>query len=324
MSEQYFQIRSVTNVIEDGRKAKPRRKIIGAFIHENTNTYFYAPPNYGKSMAVFQFAYAAATGTSFHPCSALLNECEPKVVLVVDLEMDEQIIFERHEAVLDCTDPKLLDNLIYLHEPAGEKPLFNYDLIQKIFDAALNYHAELIIIDNISKLLPDLLQAGDVTRLIECLDRMRLQTGASIVIIGHTVKFNPQVAVQPNSFYGTSMLINFFKELFYLDRTRDGNFFFCHAKSKHKESYTETVPVFTFGDHPAVGTGFSFEALRQLSDVQLPLAMLQPRSGRKNPLSSYGRELKQMEMQGIGRSTIAEICDVTKSTITRILDKSTA
>ena len=119
-------------------------------------------------------------------------------------------------------------------------------------------------------------------------------------------------------------LINFFKELFYLDRTRDGSFFFCHAKSKHKESYTENVPVFTFGNHPVVGTGFTFEALRQLSDVQLPLTTLQPRSGRKNPLSAYWRELRQMEMQGISRSTIAEICDVTKSTITRILDKSTA
>jgi hypothetical protein len=119
------------------------------------------------------------------------------------------------------------------------------------------------------------------------------------------------------------MLINFFKELFYLDRTRDGNFFFCYVKSKHEESYIDIVPVFALGDHPVVGTDFIYEALKQLADVQLPISTLQPRSGRKKPLSAYWRDLRQMEMSGIGRSTIAEICDVTKGTITKILDRST-
>ena len=86
----YFHIRPIAQVIEEGRLEKPRRKIVGAFVYENTVSYFYAPPNYGKSMAVFQFAHAAATGTSVAGCSALLNECEPKVVLAVDLENDAQ------------------------------------------------------------------------------------------------------------------------------------------------------------------------------------------------------------------------------------------
>jgi len=71
-------------------------------------------------MAVFQFAYAAATGTSVDNCMAMQNECEPKIVLAVDLEMDAQTLYERHEAVVNSTDPELLKNLIYLHEPVGE------------------------------------------------------------------------------------------------------------------------------------------------------------------------------------------------------------
>src|SRR5664279_5416884 len=143
-NKKYFQIRPIAQVISDGKQAKPRRKLIGAFIYEDTNTYFYAPPNYGKSMAVFQFAYAAATGTSVDNCMAMQNECEPKIVLAVDLEMDAQTLYERHEAVVNSTDPELLQNLIYLHEPVGEKPLFNYDLLQKILNIALDTKAQLI------------------------------------------------------------------------------------------------------------------------------------------------------------------------------------
>jgi hypothetical protein len=319
-NKKYFQIRPIAQVIEDGKKAKPRRKLIGAFIYEDTNTYFYAPPNYGKSMAVFQFAYAAATGTSVDNCMAMQNECEPKIVLAVDLEMDAQTLYERHEAVINSTDPELLKNLIYLHEPVGEKPLFNYDLLQKILDIALDTKAQLIIIDNISKLLPDLLKAEDVTRFIEFVNRVRLLTGASVVIIGHTVKNNPRVAVLPNSYFGTSMLANFFKEMFYLDRTREGKYFLCHAKAKHKEAYTTIVPVFTLGEHPLVGTGFTFESLMPLSEVQLPLVMNPSHASKRANLSRYKKEIAILDNAGVNRTTIAALCDVARSTIYRLFD----
>ena len=320
----YFLVRPITQVIEEGRLEKPRRKIIGAFVREDTLSYFYAPPNYGKSMCVFQFAYAAATGTSLADCDALKNECEPKVVLAVDLEMDAQTLYERHEAVLNAADPQLLENLIYLHEPVSEKPLFNYDLLMKILDVATEKKAELIIIDNISKLLPDLLKAEEVTRFIEFLNRMRIQTKASIVIIAHTIKFNSNVAVQQNSFYGSSMIGNFFKEMFYLDQTKDGKYFLCQTKTKHREVYNTTVPVFTLGDHPVVGTGFTYESLMSLTDVQLPLSIMQEKStARKYNLTNYRRELLMMEQAGIKRNIIAEICNVGKSAITKILEKAT-
>jgi len=240
-------------------------------------------------------------------------------VLAVDLEMDAQTIYERHEAVLKSADPALLENLIYLHEPVSEKPLFNYDLLLKILDVAVEKKAELIIIDNISKLLPDLLKAEEVTRFIEFLNRMRIQTGAAIVIIAHTIKFNPSVAVQQNSFYGSSMIGNFFKEMFYLDQTRDGKYFLCHAKTKHREAYTTTVPVFTLGDHPVVGTGFTFEALMNISDVQLPLTILPEKSTRRNKLSDYRRELIIIEQAGIKRNVIADICNVSRAAVSKIL-----
>lgn len=321
MNNSYFQVRPFDKIIEDGKNSKPRRKLVGPFLFEDTITYFFAPPNYGKSLAVFQFAHAVATGTSFDDCPAMLNECEPKIVLVVDLEMDAQMLYERHCMVASGTDPLLLKNLIYLHEPVNENPVFSYELLQKIMDTAIETRALLIIIDNISKLIPDLLKAEDVTRFIECLNRIRLKTGAAFLIIGHTVKFNPMIAVLPTSFYGSSMLANFFKEMFYLDQTLDGKFFFCHAKSKHKEAFISTVPVFTRGNHLKVGTGFTFESMKKLSEVQLPLTPSSKSSVRKTHLSRYRNEIMIMEQAGIKRNIISEICGVERSTISRILDK---
>jgi RecA-family ATPase len=314
--------RPVSQEFPGASGAKPRRKIIGTFVRENTVTYFYAPPDYGKTMAVFQAAYCAATGTAFAPCSALMNECEPKVVIVADLENEDFLISDRHSAVLSATDPALLDNMIFLHEPVGIAPLFNYDLLQKILDVAIEKKAEVIIVDNISKLASDLLHPEQTTRFIECLERIRLLTGAALVLVGHTIKHNTSLAVQPTSYYGTSMLIDYFKEMFYLDRTRYGNYFLAQVKTKHRESYKSEVPVFSFGDHPVLGTGFEYLSLKSLADIQLPLSLVQPSQGRKNNLARYQNELRIMELAGIRRSVIAEICDVSRGTISKILDKA--
>jgi hypothetical protein len=60
-----------------------------------------------------------------------------------------------------------------------------------------------------------------------------------------------------------------------------------------------------------------------LSDVQMPLTMVPEKStSRKYSLKDYRRELIMMEQAGIKRNTIAEICNVSKSTVTRIMEKA--
>jgi hypothetical protein len=204
----------------------------------------------------------------------------------------------------------------------GETPIYNNDLLEKILEVALQKKAELIVIDNISKLVPDLLHSEQTTRFIECLERMRIETGASIVIVGHTRKHNSAIAVQPDSYYGTSMLIDYFKEMFFLDKSRQGDFFFCHVKTKQPEVYKTEVPVLTLGSHPSLGIGFDFQTLRNIADIQLPLNLMQPSQGRKVHLSRFRNELKVMEAAGIKRATLAEICDVSRGTITKILEKA--
>lgn len=124
-NENYFQIRDFKQTLADGKTRKVRRKICGAFLYENTTTLLFSRTNYGKSLLVFQFAWAAATGSDIDPCAALRNECEPMKVLVVDLELEDGDLYERHGIVLDDLNPDM-SNLLYLHEKSTTRrsPVF--------------------------------------------------------------------------------------------------------------------------------------------------------------------------------------------------------
>jgi len=316
MDESYFQIRNIVDVLLDGFNARPQRKIGGAFLYEDTTTYIFSRTNYGKSLLVFQLAYAAATGTSHAPCAALQNDCPPMKVLVVDLELDARALYKRHKVILDKKDPLLSANLLYLHEKIENKMMVGFELLQKIEMAAADHGAQLVIIDNISKLLPDSLKPDIVTMVVAALNRIRQRTGASMLVIGHTTKGNPKIAIQPTDYFGSSMVQNFFSELSFLDKTADGRFFLCHTKTKSEECYIDNVPVFTRGDHPVAGVGFSYEALMPLSDVQLPY-MLKPaeKPQKKRNLRHFKREISILDNAGVNRTTIAEMLGVHRSSI---------
>ena len=120
-SSDYFQSRTIDQVFEDGLKTPARKKIVGAFLYQNSISYLFSRTNYGKSLLVYQFAFAAATGTNFDPCDALKNECPPMKVLVVDLEMEALDITERHGISLRNMDHEHCANLWYLHEKLDQR-----------------------------------------------------------------------------------------------------------------------------------------------------------------------------------------------------------
>ena len=210
-------------------------------------------------------------------------------------------------------------NLRYLHEKLDQTVELGFGLLDKIERAALHHKAELIIIDNISKLLPDSLKADMVTVMITMLNRVRNKTGASILVIGHTTKGNPRIAVQPTDYFGSSMLQNFFSELSFLDTTKDGNFFLCHSKTKHAECYNQTVPVLTRGPHPTAGVGFTFEALRSVADIQLPFSLVSETKSRKRDLNGYTKQILRLA-ETDSCQVIADIFMVDRRSIYRILD----
>ena len=316
----YFEGSDFTDIVYESHGAQPKRKIGGAFLYENTLTYLFSRTNYGKSILAFQLAFAAATGTSIADCEALCNECPPMRVFVVDLELDNLVIGERHRNAILKMGSDEISNLIYLHERCDQQIVLGYSLLEKIEEYAHFYSPKLIIIDNISRLLPDSLKPEVVTITIEILKGIQKRTGASILVIGHTTKINPKIAIQPVSYFGSSMMQNFFSEISYLDMTRDGRFFLCHAKTKHKECYTDSVPVFTRGEHPVIGLGFNYETLQPLSDVQLPFELKGESVAKKRNPNEFAEEISILHKAGKKPVRIASALDFSLRSIYRFIE----
>jgi len=158
--------------------------------------------------------------------------------------------------------------------------------------------------------------------VVTILNQIRVKTGATILVIGHTTKGNPSVAIQPGDYYGSAMIQNFFNELFYLDKTKDGNFFIAHSKTKHKDCFDQIVPVLNRGDHHRLGFGFTFCNLQNLSDIQLPLTLIQPKLSRKKPLPLCIREIQTLLSAGFSQNDIALFCDVSRSAINHIINNT--
>ena len=239
-------------------------------------------------------------------------------VLVVDLELDSRVLWERHGAVLNDKNP-YLQNLYYLHEKADKRMMIGFELLDKIEQAAIAHEAKLVIIDNISKLLPDALKPDTATMVIAMLNRIRIITGASILVIGHTTKGNPRVCIQPTDYYGSAMLQNFFNELSFLDAAKDGNFFLCHSKTKHKECFNQTVPVFSRGEHNRVGVGFTFCNLQNLIDIQLPMMLIANKDGRIRNLSHFRDFINILINAGKSQKEIADFAGVSRQAIGYLL-----
>jgi len=319
-SQQYFKNQTFSELVEEGKQQPPRRKIIGPFLIENTNTFFFSRSNYGKSLIAFAIALCASTGMSFANCLALINECEPMKTLLLDMEMDAKTISDRHGIAISNTDPELLKNFVYLHPRSDNPFLTGFQLLEKIEKAAVDTQSKLIIIDNISGIISDSLKAEFAASMIDMLNRVRERTGAQFLVIGHTTKGDVKTAITETSYYGSSVLWNHFMEIFYLDQTKDGRFFLCASKSKQKEFYTETVPVFQRGEHPIFGVGFNFESLMPLDQVQLPKFILPEKPQRKINLADYRHEISLLDQAGIKHARIATLCNVNRSSISRLLD----
>jgi hypothetical protein len=124
--------------------------------------------------------------------------------------------------------------------------------------------------------------------------------------------------VRPTDYYGSAMLQNFFNVLSFLDRTKDGNFFLCHSKTKYRECHNQTVPVFFRGDHHRVGVGFIFCNLQNLEYIQLPFAMELRKSQRHRNLPEFKDCIDLLLSHGNTQKRVSDFVGVNHSSISRL------
>jgi len=79
------------------------------------------------------------------------------------------------------------------------------------------------------------------------------------------------------------------------------------------------VPVFTRGEHPVVGLGFTFQALQTLTDIQLPFSLELPKSQRPRNLAEYREAIDILLNAGKSQRYIAGFAGVTHTAIQKLL-----
>jgi len=106
-----------------------------------------------------------------------------------------------------------------------------------------------------------------------------------------------------------------------MDTTPDEKFFLRQLKTKKPECYKSVIPVFTRGDHPKLGVGFNYEGMRSIEEVQLPLSLVTNDKPKKRNLKGFMEEIAILDREGVSRSRIAELLDISRGTLYKFLEK---
>lgn len=314
-----FKCLSYSEMMANGKAAKERKKIFGDFLYQGTNTLLFANTNNGKSLLAYHIGVLAATGQSFDNSEAFINECEPMRVLFFDFEMDDKMFYDRHKKAADNFDMEILNkNLKVVREDVEIKQIPGAMLLELIEQEAIIQNSELIVIDNLTKLAPDLLKADFVTAVIDTLERIRKKTGASFLVITHTTKMVRGVRINPSNYYGSAHIQNFFKEIFYIDKTKfkDKTYFLAHSKTKHAVCHEDRVPVLQLLGQSAVGVGFTLTCWNDVENIQLPLTLSDKKKAKP---SDYPEAVRAMYNAGRLQSEIAKIFGCGQAAISKML-----
>jgi RecA-family ATPase len=303
-------------MIAEAESTPERVKLFGSFVRTGYNTLFFSQTNYGKSALAFQIAYHITKGSSISSDDTFINQAEPKKVLYYDAELDAKTFYDRYGAALKKLNPKMF---LYVLEQKTGKILMGAELIDELTRLALMLGAEFIILDNLSKILPDTVDAKQSTEIIEKLKQSRIKTGADWLVVGHTTKTSKAQCIKDTDYHGSAMIQNFFLEIFYLDETNDGRFFLRHAKCKNDDGFIDKVPVLDRKIIDAYGLGFEFVSVEPYSSVKkADILTNENHSDRK--IKDFEKEFKILYENGIGISRMAILANCHRKTISTLVN----
>ncbi|QCI92119.1 AAA family ATPase [Novosphingobium sp. EMRT-2] len=179
------------------RRAEPVRYVIERIAPEGEVTLLYGPGSAGKSLLGQQFATCAAAAI---PCLGLSVASGPAIYLTC--EDDENQLHWRQQHLCEALGIEMsaLSGKLFLSSLRGElgNELANFSgdgqmsLTPAYHRLVATLHAtgaRLIILDNVAHLFTgNENDRGDVTRFVNVLNRLAMETGAAIILVGHPNK----------------------------------------------------------------------------------------------------------------------------------------
>lgn len=296
-------IKSANAWIEDSLNCPDPKTYFHGLIVQNENTVIFASSNVGKSILAIQIAEDIARSEK---------------ILYVDLELSSKQFQMRY------SDPSTGEVHVFptnfKRAEIDPEMIVGSDLEQEILDSieeAANNGTLFFVIDNITFICNDSEKGATAGSFMMKLIRLKKKYGLTTIVIAHTPKRRGWEPITQNDLAGSAKLINFFDAGIALARSaKDNNLRYLKQVKVRTGEYqydAENVIVFDV----AKTNGFlKFEIQGYAKEAD----HLKNREGSDD----YEEIIEILKLQKDGKSVrdIAEILDMSKSTVQRRLEKA--
>lgn len=209
----YATIKAFYDLAQEGKLLKPKRKLFGNYILENSTTLFPSERGIGKSFLVMQLAICIARGDSGY----LGEEIELNGnVLYINLELDNDTVATRMKDLLADEEWQSKYNPHCLTSRQGLKIIYN-----DILEYCSKNEPVLIIIDNLRTAFSgtDNEKNSQMTEMITLINSLKDQTKTAITIVHHTKKGTSNQITHSDMQSGAGALTDLVDADFFLRRS---------------------------------------------------------------------------------------------------------
>lgn len=238
---------------DEGKKAGPKKMLLGSLMTDKSLTFLYGRFGVGKSALAFQIAFAAATGDNLF--ELLQNESEPMNVLYFDGELDDGDIYSRLNK--DKKFPKNIHfiNVNYDYKAKKDKDgkivedlLSTLDMIETVIKADKNKYG-LVVIDNLHMIGERLEESTAAKRVVMQLKRIK-SLGVAVLVVAHAIKIEDYGPVTSNKMQGSAALSAIIDSLIGIGKSQryedDSMKYLVNLKNRHfPEEYNKNNTIST-------------------------------------------------------------------------------
>ena len=208
--QSFLSIKTMNKDISDGKSKPKMLKMFGELWRRGQSCLLFATDGAGKSALAVQIGDALARGESV--CDLFQNECDPQRVLYFDFEFSDTQHANRYTVAETDTTYQFSDNLLRvslnLKNPELIPENIERVIVKEIEALAIEFRADVLIIDNISALLAESEKSSTAGKLMKKLQSLKVQLNISLLMIGHTPKRDGTRILTTNDLAGSKQLTN--------------------------------------------------------------------------------------------------------------------